>query len=102
MGSGRKFLFSVVERKFFRWLCNPFMWKRRILVVFLERRRAENLPALHVEVILRASEREFAAGFLDRVLSPSRAPQRVRGTHNSSVKTLFLSLVSPLLSPSPH
>src|SRR5439155_8533095 len=47
----------------------------RILLVFLERRRTQNLPALHVVVILRTSDRIIVARY--RYFAAARRPQRI-------------------------
>jgi hypothetical protein len=44
----------LVERIVLRRHFKAFVRKRRILLVFLERRYAQNLPTFHVEVVLRA------------------------------------------------
>ncbi len=61
-----KFSFAFVQREFLGWEFRMLVRKIRILAVLLKRSGRENLPAFHVEVILRASERIILAGFFDR------------------------------------
>src|SRR6267154_1310595 len=66
----------------------------RILAVFLERAGGENLPAFHVEVVLRASERIIFPGFPDHATGSGSGPERVGSAHSVSVEALVCSSVA--------
>ena len=74
-----------------------FARKVRILLVLFERRRAQNLAAFHVVVILGASERIIVAGH--RHFAATSGPKRIRGAHRVRIESLVRTGVPGLLPP---
>src|SRR5208283_1515132 len=82
---GIAFVFEFfVKRIVFRGSFPAFVRERRILVIVRERSRAEDLPAFHVEVVLRAGQRIYVTRGRDFAIAGS--PQSVRRTHGIRVK----------------
>ena len=79
----------LVKRIFLGRFLVPFVRERRILLVFLQRPGRQNLPAFHVEVILRTRQRIIIAGLAD--FAPG-------GDHNASeLRTTYA--LNPLSVP---
>src|SRR6266487_6138839 len=73
--------------------------KIRILAILRKGSGRENLPAFHVEVVLRACERIVVSGFFDRAGGGGGGPKRAGSAHGVSVETLVSSGVSGFFAP---
>src|SRR5256886_3008537 len=93
-----KFRFTVVEREFLGGQFGVLVGKIWVLAILLESTGGQNLPAFHVEVILRAAERILFAGFSNGAAEGRGGPQRAGSAHRIGVETLVRSGVAGTLA----
>src|SRR5215471_3904601 len=93
-----EFGLAVVEGKFLGRGLLEFMNEIRILAVFVQSAGNQDVPAFHVEVVLRAGERVIITRFSDYAPRCIRGPESVRGTYGIGVEAFVRASVTGFLA----